>query len=432
MVEKTLLEFTLLVHPSAQYQRKAGIVMANKETLHKILVDGQGVLRLMPVFVPRRFGTAGRRLRLHPDDYFALGTARGSIKERWFSSIIAAMNGPDAAPDEGMSYVDLGDDTGCGAQNGEKIPLKEFVEVLGADLLGQRMMEQYGTWPMYSKFFDYEGPLFHHLHLDFEAAARVGRLGKPEAYYYPPQMNNVAGNSPYTYFGFSPEVTRDEVRERLLGYESRDTRITELSRAYRIQLGTGWYTPPGVVHAPGSYLTYEPQWNSDVNSVYENVVQNEIYPYDMLSENCPEDKKRDIDYILDLMDWDKNVDPDYRKHYFRPPIICTKTGEMIEKWIVYANPYIAAKELTVSPGCEVTVADDTPYGCILVQGHGTINSRPCETAGMLRFGQRSADEWFVSYRAAQSGVVIRNESSCEPLVMLKHFPYYDNVPSAEK
>ena len=31
----------------------------------------------MPVFVPRRFGTAGRRLRLHPDDYFALGTARG-------------------------------------------------------------------------------------------------------------------------------------------------------------------------------------------------------------------------------------------------------------------------------------------------------------------------------------------------------------------
>lgn len=406
--------------------------MANKETLHKILADGQGVLRLMPVFVPRRFGTAGRRLRLHPDDYFALGTARGSIKERWFSSIIAAMNGPDAAPDEGMSYVDLGDETGRGAQNGEKISLKEFVEVLGADLLGERMMEQYGTWPMYSKFFDYEGPLFHHLHLDFEAAARVGRLGKPEAYYYPPQMNNVAGNSPYTYFGFSPEVTRDEVRERLLGYESRDTRITELSRAYRIQLGTGWYTPPGVVHAPGSYLTYEPQWNSDVNSVYENVVQNEIYPYDMLSENCPEDKKRDIDYILDLMDWDKNVDPDYRKHYFRPPIVCTETGEMTEKWIVYANPYIAAKELTVFPGCEVTVTDDTPYGCILVQGHGSINGRPCEAAGMLRFGQRSADEWFVSCRAAQSGVVIRNESSCEPLVMLKHFPHYDKVPGAEK
>ena len=82
--------------------------MADRETLSRILADGHGVLRLMPVFVPRRFGTAGRRLRLHPDDYFALGTSRGSIKERWFSSVIAAMNGPEAAPDEGMSYVDLG------------------------------------------------------------------------------------------------------------------------------------------------------------------------------------------------------------------------------------------------------------------------------------------------------------------------------------
>ena len=37
---------------------------------------------------------AGQRLRLHPDDYYALGTRRGSIKERWFSSVIPAMNGP--------------------------------------------------------------------------------------------------------------------------------------------------------------------------------------------------------------------------------------------------------------------------------------------------------------------------------------------------
>ena len=71
-----------------------------RETLH----HGHGIFRLIPVFVPRRFSAPGRRLRLHPDDYFALGTARGAIKERWFSSVIPAMNGPLAAPDEGMSY----------------------------------------------------------------------------------------------------------------------------------------------------------------------------------------------------------------------------------------------------------------------------------------------------------------------------------------
>ena len=93
---------------------------------------------------------------------------------------------------------------------------------------------------MYSKFFDFEYPLFHHLHLDFVAAARVGALGKPEAYYYPPQMNSYPGTFPHTYFGFDPDTTKEQVRERLLKYEKQDTRITELSRAYRIELGTGW------------------------------------------------------------------------------------------------------------------------------------------------------------------------------------------------
>ena len=94
-----------------------------------------------------------------------------------------------------------------------------------------------------SKFFDYEGPLFHHLHLDFESAQRVGKLGKPEAYYFPPQYNNYAGNFPHTYFGFDPDMTKEEVKKRLQNYTKSDIRITELSRAFRIELGTGWYTP---------------------------------------------------------------------------------------------------------------------------------------------------------------------------------------------
>ena len=241
--------------------------------------QGGGIFCLMPVFVPRRFSRAGFRLRLHPDDYYALGTKRGSIKERWFSSVIPAMNGPLAPADEGMSYVLPFDGNTAG-----KFTLREAVDVLGRDLVGDELMTRYGGWPMYSKFFDYEVPLFHHLHLGFDAAAAVRRLGKPEAYYFPPEMNNYAGTFLATYFGFDPDVSKEEVMERLMMYEKGDNRITELSRAYRIQLGTGWYTPPGVIHAPGSYLTYEPQWNSDVNSVYENIASGEVYDYDFLVE----------------------------------------------------------------------------------------------------------------------------------------------------
>ena len=277
--------------------------MTKEALIKQTLEEGQGIFRMAPVFVPRRFSRPGWRLRLHPDDYYAYGTARGAIKERWFSSVIPAMNGEDAAEDEGMSYIVTGD------AREERVLFKDAVDTLGERLIGRTLMEKYGTWPMYSKFFDYEEPLFHHLHLDFEAAARVGKLGKPESYYYPAQYNNYAGRFPHTYFGFDPDVDKEEVRKRLRLYKKGDNRITEISRAYRIELSTGWYTPPGVLHAPGSYLTYEPQWNSDVNSVFENVTAGEVNPYTFLNENCPEDKAEDLNYIMSLLDWEKNVDP---------------------------------------------------------------------------------------------------------------------------
>jgi hypothetical protein len=398
--------------------------MSKTQLIKDTFETGKGILNLVPVFVPRRFSKAGMRLRLHPHDYYALGTERGSIKERWFSSVIPAMNGELAPPDEGMSYV-----LPVTGTLDQKFLLKEAVDLLGAQIIGTELMDKYGTWPMYSKFFDYFEPLFHHLHLDFAAAARVGRLGKPEAYFYPPQMNNHPGTFPVTYYGFDTDVTREMVRERLLKYELGDNRITELSRAYRIELGTGWYTPPGVVHAPGSYLTYEPQWNSDVNSVYENITAGEVYPYDFLVENCPPDKRRDVDYVMSLMDWEKNVDPSYREHYFRPPLPASNDETYHENWIVYGNDYIAGKELTIYPGQTVKIMDPVAYGCILIQGHGKIGEFDAEAAIMLRFGQASSDEFFVSEQAARNGVVITNHSKYEPMVMLKHFgPNYPGRP----
>lgn len=381
-----------------------------RETFEK----GEGILRLFPAFVPRRFNKAGRRLRLHSDDYFAFGMERGSITERWFAATIAANNGPTAKADEGMSYVCVDYDSD------EKFSLRNAVKVLGAELVGEELMEKYNGWPMYSKFFDNEAPLFHHLHLTFEAAARVGKLGKPECYYFPKQLNNWFGEADYTYFGFDPDVTPEEVKERISHFKDDDTRITDLSRAYRIELGTGWYTPAGVIHAPASVLTYEPQWNSDVNSVFENIVSGEVYPAEMLNEECPEDDN-DIEAVFNLLDWEKNVDPHYRKHYFRRPVTEVETEAYTQKWIVYGNPYIFAKELTVNPGQSVVIKDDAAYGCITIQGHGKIGVFDCEAATLLHFGQQSSDEFFVSEKAATEGVTITNNSKVEPLVLLKHF-----------
>ena len=75
---------------------------------------------------------------------------------------------------------------------------------------------------------------------------------------------------------------------------------------------------------------------------------------------------------MSLMDWDANVDPHYRKKYFRPPVETDAPEGAIEKWVVYANPWVGAKELTVLPGQTVTIKDAAAYGCITVQGHGPL------------------------------------------------------------
>lgn len=393
--------------------------------IRRTFSEGEGIFRLFPAFVPRRFGKAGHRLKLHPDDYFAFGMVRGSITERWFASTIAAQNGELAKADEGLSYVCVSYDSD------EKFSLRDAVKVLKDELVGKELMEKYNGWPMYSKFFDNENPLFHHLHLDFDAAAKVGKLGKPECYYFPKQLNNYFGEAGYTYFGFDPDVNPEDVKDRIRNYAGDDTRITELSRAYRVELGTGWYTPAGVIHAPASVLTYEPQWNSDVNSVYENIVSGEVYPPEMLDEEAPEDKRGDIDYIFSLLDWEKNVDPHYKKNNFRPPVLSSESDSYQEMWITYANPYISAKELTVYPGQSVSIADGAAYGCIFIQGHGKFGVYDAEAPTLLRFGEQSTDEFFVSEEAAKKGVEIVNTSKVENLVVLKHFgPNHPDVPNS--
>ena len=44
-----------------------------------------------------------------------------------------------------------------------------------------------------------------------------------------------------------------------------------------------------------------------------------------------------------------------------------------------------------------------------------------ETPTLIRYGELTSDEFFVSYTAALRGVTVTNTSKTEPLVMLKHF-----------
>src|SRR5689334_16749753 len=125
-----------------------------KSLAEHALEAGDGVLRLAPNWVPRAFCVPGRRIRLHPDDYYALGGARGGIDERWFASTTPADNGPLTAPDEGLSRVVVN-----GSSKPATITLRDAIAVLGSEIIGERLWREHRGWPMFSKFFDNQAAL---------------------------------------------------------------------------------------------------------------------------------------------------------------------------------------------------------------------------------------------------------------------------------
>ena len=381
------------------------------------LEAGEGILRLSPTWVPRSFLQPGKRIKLHPEDYYAFGKHRGGIDERWFASTTPAAN-DNRTEDEGLSYV---------VHDGARFTLADAVDALQGDLIGAPIWDEYKRWPVYSKFFDNMGPIPHHMHQNQEQAAKVGQEGKPESYYFPPQLNAIGNNFPYTFMGLEPGTTKEQVRKCLEDWNTGDNGILDLSKAYRLKPGTGWLIPPCVLHAPGSLVTYEPQWGSDVFGMYQSLVEGRDVPWELLVKDVPEEHHQDLDYLVEQLDWDRNVDPDFKASNYLEPLVddsCSGDG-YTDKWVVYGtidgDQLFSAKELTVEAGKTATIKDQGASGIICVQGRGRIGGLPLESPTMIRFGEMTEDEVYVSAKRAQEGYEVENLGKECPLVLLRYF-----------
>ena len=381
------------------------------------LASTGGLLRLAPCWVPRSFLQPGKRLKLHPDDLYAFGLNRGGIDERWFASTTPAAN-ENRTPDEGLSYVIAGK---------QRFTLQQAVAECGAEIIGEKIWKKYKKWPVYSKFFDNMGPIPHHMHQSAKQAALLGLEGKPESYYFPPQHNNVGNNFPYTFMGLEPGTKKSDVRRCLENWNKGDNGILDFSRAYRLKPGTGWLIPPCILHAPGSLCTYEPQWGSDVFGMYQSLVEGREVPWSLLVKDVPPKHHKDLDYLVEQLDWAGNTDENFKdNHYLEPvPVADTRKEGYVDRWIVYgkvANEQLfTAKELTINPGVKCTIKDTGAYGLIVVQGKGKMNRLNLDCPKLIRFHELTEDEVFCTESAAKEGVTFVNTSEVEPLVVLRYF-----------
>ena len=161
--------------------------------------------------------------------------------------------------------------------------------------------------------------------------------------------------------------------------------------------------------------------------MFQSLVEGREVPRAFLVKDIPPDKHSDLDFIVSELDWDANVDSNFKEHhYLEPvPVADTRTEGYMDRWIVYGKingqQYFTAKELTIEPGVKCTIKDNGAYGLIVVQGSGQMNSLSLDCPKLVRFVETTDDEVFCTEAASRGGVVFENTGETEDLVVLRYF-----------
>jgi hypothetical protein len=158
--------------------------------------------------------------------------------------------------------------------------------------------------------------------------------------------------------------------------------------------------------------------------MYQSMVEGRPVPRGLLTKDFPAEKHNDNRYMVDALDWDANVNPHFKESHYLEPFEAARGDGWVDRWIVYGKvngqELFSAKELTVDPGASAVIQDPGASGLNTTQGTGTINDQPLQTPAMIRFGELTSDEYFISFDAATAGVTVRNTGT-EPLVCLRYF-----------
>ena len=158
--------------------------------------------------------------------------------------------------------------------------------------------------------------------------------------------------------------------------------------------------------------------------MYQSLVEGRPVPRSLLTKDFPQERHDDNAWLVDALDWEGNVNPNFKDRHYLEPVVSAAGDGWIDNWIVYGKvdgkQLFSAKELTVHPGAKCTIMDGGAYGWITVQGEGRIGRLRLQTPAMIRYGDMTEDEVFVTASAAAAGVTIES-AGAEPLVGLRYF-----------
>jgi hypothetical protein len=377
-----------------------------REIIENALAKGNGILRLEPAWVARDFMPPGRRLGLKEAEY-EVGE-RGWISERWIGSTTKADNrvGP---PDEGLSYL---------AIEGERVTLKEAVEVAGPTIIGEAYAKTNKGLGRLAKIYDFAARLPYHIHQRQEDAALVGRNSKEEAYYFPEDVD--VGPHPETFFGVHPTIVERKQYDLLLPYlvEWNSDLILRHSRAYLLVPGEGFHLPAGGLHAPGTAVTIELQEDSDVFAMLQALVAGKIISKELLFKDVRKEDRAALGEraVLNQVDWELSGDPYFYENRHTSPQLIAQTDQTggEEYWIYYNTTRFSGKKLVVKPGQKFKSVDNGVYNILAWRGRGLYDGHAIEA------GNFALDELLVSHSKATTPIWVENTGT-QDLIIIKFF-----------
>lgn len=175
--------------------------------------------------------------------------------------------------------------------------LDELITTYGADLLGEKVIEQFGTtFPLLIKFIDARDNLSIQVHPDDELAKkRHNSFGKTEMWYV-----IKASQGATLYSGFSQQIDAEEYVKRI-----EDNTIMDVLQRYDVAEGDVFFLPAGRVHAIGAgCFIAEIQQTSNITY--------RIYDYNRKDANG-NGRELHTELAKDAIDY--TLYPDYRTHY---------------------------------------------------------------------------------------------------------------------
>ena len=377
-----------------------------RETVENALAKGNGILRLEPAWVARDFLPPGRRLGLKEAEY-EVGE-RGWISERWIGSTTRADNrvGP---PDEGLSYL---------AIEGERVTLKEAVEVAGPSIMGETYARTHKGLGRLAKIYDFAARIPFHIHQRQADAALVGHNSKEEAYYFPEDVD--VGPHPETFFGVHPTIVERKQYDILLPYlvDWNSDLILRHSRAYLLVPGEGFHLPAGGLHGPGTALTIELQEDSDVFAMLQALVAGKIISKELLFKDVSKEDRAALGEraVLNQVDWELSGDPYFyeNRHTSQQLIDETRQPGGEEYWIYYNTTRFSGKKMIVKPGQKIKSVDNGVYNILVRRGRGLYDGHAIEA------GNFALDELLVSHSKATTPIWVEN-TGAQDLIIIKFF-----------